>query len=102
MKPNILCIIMLHPIIKPLVVAEVEPVLLPFPLQVPVSFCDKAEVRIRFPDSTDDVIPVFGWRPLPCTTAPRAFEDLIQQQHGHVATDAITLARYTGDGFNHC
>jgi len=36
------------------------------------------------------------------TTAPSAFEDLVQQKHGHIATDAIALSRNTGDSFDHC
>ncbi len=57
---------------------------------------------MRTLNGRDHVIPVIGWRPLPCTTTPRAFEDLVQQKHGHVATDSIALSRNTGDSFNRC
>src|SRR5580704_11080988 len=50
MKPNSLCIVMLQAIIEPLVVAEVEPLLLQLPLQVPISLGDEAEVWMRFLD----------------------------------------------------
>src|SRR5580692_1994521 len=102
MKPNSLCIVMLQAIVEPLVVTEVEPLLLQLPLQVPVGLGNEAEVRMRSLDGWDHVTPILGWRPLPCTTAPSTFEDLVEQKHGHVATDAITLSRDTGDGFNHC
>src|SRR5580704_7101203 len=102
MKPNPLCIVMLQAIIEPLVVAEVEPLLLQLPLQVPVSLGNEAEVWMRSLDGRDHVTPVLGCRPLPCTTAPGAFEDLVQQKHGHIATDAIALSRDTGHGFNYC
>src|SRR5271169_2444921 len=57
---------------------------------------------MRSLDSRDHLTPVLGCRPVPCSTAPGAFEDVIQEKHGHVATHAITLRRNTGDGFNHC
>src|SRR5271157_1992333 len=57
---------------------------------------------MRSLESRDHLTPVLGWRPVPCTTVPRAFEDLVQEKHGHVAADAITLSCNTGDGFNHC
>src|SRR5208282_4740305 len=102
MKPNILCIVMLQAIIEPLVVAEAEPLLLQLPLQVPVSLGNEEEVRLRSLDGKDHVAPVFGWRPFTRTAAPGAFEDLVQQKHGHVATDAITLRGNTGDGCDYC
>ena len=102
MKPNALCVFMLQTIIEALVVTEVEPPLLQLPLQIPVSLGNKEKVRMRSRDGRNRVSPVFGWRPLPCTTAPGAFEDLVQQKHGHVATDAITLSRDTGDSLDHC
>ena len=53
-------------------------------------------------DGGDHVTPVLGWRPLPRTASPGAFEDLVQQKHRHVATDTIALSRNAGDGFNGC
>src|SRR5580692_9470429 len=102
MEPNTLCIVMFQAIIEPLVVAEVEPMVLQLPLQIPVSFGDKAESRIVFLHSSDDVIPILGWRTLPCTTCPGPFEDLIQQEHCHVAADAVTLSRDARHSFNDC
>src|SRR5271165_1675485 len=87
MEPNTLCIVMLQTVIEPLVVAEIEPLLLQFPLRVPVSLGNEAEVRMRPLNGRDHVTPVLGGRPLPCTTTPGAFEDLVQQKHRHVATD---------------
>ena len=92
MKPDAFRIFMLQPIIKPLVVAEIEAMLLQFPLLVPVSLGNEADVRMRSLNGGDHVIPVFGRRSLPSSAAPRALENLIQQKHGHVATDAITLS----------
>ena len=43
MKPDALGVVVLQPIIEPLVVAEVEPLLLQLPLQVPVSLGNEAE-----------------------------------------------------------
>src|SRR5271165_7010058 len=85
---------------EPLVVAEVETLLLQLPLQVPVSLGNKEKVRMRFLSGGDYVAPVLGFRPRPCTAAPRAFEDCVQQQHRHVAANAIALAGNTGKRFN--
>jgi hypothetical protein len=102
MKSNTLCIVMFHAIIEPFVVAEVEPLLLQLPLQVPVSFRDETKMRSCSLNGRDDFTPVLGWRPLPRATALGSFENLVQDEHGHVAADAITLGRNTGDGFNRC
>ena len=102
MKPNTLRIAMFQTIIEPLVVTEVETLALQFPLQVPVSFGDEAEVRMRALNRGDHLTPVVGQRRLPHTSAPRAFEDLVQQKHGHVATDSIAQGRNAGERFNHC
>src|SRR5258708_23248515 len=49
-------------------------------------------------DGRDHITPILGWRPLPGTTTPGAFEDLVQQKHGHVATDGglipMSIANY--------
>src|SRR5580700_9458640 len=50
MKPKILCVVMLQAIINPLVVTEVEPLLLQLPLHIPVSFGNEQELRVRFLD----------------------------------------------------
>jgi hypothetical protein len=44
MQPNILRFVMFQPIIESLVVAEVEPMMLQFPLQVPISLGNEAAV----------------------------------------------------------
>src|SRR5277367_1494561 len=63
---------------------------------------NEADVRMCSLDGWNHVTLVLGWWPLTCATAPGAFEDLVQQKHSHVTTDAITPSRNTGDGFNHC
>src|SRR5271169_5183966 len=62
MKPNSLCIVMFQAIIEPLVIAEVEPLLLQFPLQVPVSLGNEEKVWMFSLESRDHVTPVLGWR----------------------------------------
>jgi hypothetical protein len=57
---------------------------------------------MRALNRSDDVIPVLGRWPLPCTTAPTCVRRSGSQKHGHVATNAITLRRNTGDRFYHC
>src|SRR5271157_475386 len=101
MKTYTLCIVMFQAVIEPLVVAEVEPLLLQLPLQVPVSLGNEAEVRMRSLDGRDHFTPILDWRPLSGAAAPGALEGRVQQQHGHVASDAIALSRNTGNRFQH-
>ena len=49
---------MLHPVIELLVIAEVEPLLLERPLQVPVSLGHETELRVRELDRGDEGGPV--------------------------------------------
>src|SRR4029077_7364530 len=85
MKPHTLRIVMLQAVIEPLVITEVEPLLLQLPLEAPVSLGDKEKFRIRSLDGRNKLTPVFRCRPLSRAVAPGAFEDRVQEQHRHVA-----------------
>src|SRR5882672_4130001 len=100
-EPNAFCAIVLQPVIEPLVVAEIEPQLLQLPFHVPVSFRNKLERRILFLDSRDHISPVFRCRTLARATVPGLPENRAKNQHRHVASNAIALARDTHKGFDH-
>jgi hypothetical protein len=46
MKPDTLGRVVIQAVVHPFVVAEVEPLLLQFPFEVPVSFGDELELRM--------------------------------------------------------
>src|SRR5262249_16133809 len=71
--------------IEPFVVAEVESLLLKFPFQVPVGFGEKHGLRVLGAQLGYDGRPeLLGWR-RSGVAAPGLGEDLVGQQHGHVA-----------------
>src|SRR5262245_25846096 len=98
-KPYTIRITMLQTVVEPLVVTKVEPLLLQLPFEVPISLGDKEKVRISSLNHGDKVAPVFRCRLFSRTAAPRAFEDRIEQQHRHVAANAVALACDTQNGF---
>jgi len=55
---------------------------------------------VRALDRRNEIGPVFGNRLRPGATAPRAFEDRVQEKHRHVAANAVTLPGDVGNGFN--
>ena len=80
------------PFAEPLVVAEVEPVLLKLPLQVPVGLGDEHGLRVPAAQVTYHGRPEFLARLAPCPAAPGPGEDVAGHQHGHVAADSVALA----------
>src|SRR5438270_8536719 len=102
MQPNIFCTTVFKPVIELFVIAEVEALLLQFPLQVPISFSHKKKPRTGFFDRGDEINPILRRRALARAAAPSTFENLIEHQHGHVATDAVALGCNAGDRFNSC
>ncbi len=90
---------MLQAIVQPLVVAVVEPLLLKFPLEIPVGFCDEQDLRISIAHGSDEFDPIFPPRFLACAGSPRPLEDGIHHEHGHVATHPVALF---GNGKHRC
>ena len=78
-------------IVEPLVVAEVEALLLERPLHVPVGLRDEHERRMRRANRGDDRRPVVLRRRGTRSLAPRACEDLVGHEHCHVAADPVAL-----------
>ena len=82
------------PVIQPLVVAEVEALLLEFRLHVPVRLGDEHDLRVLPAQLADHGRPEFLGRRGPGAGAPGLGEDVVDHEHGHVAPDAVAL---TGD-----
>src|SRR5438477_4265950 len=83
-------------IVEPLVVCVVETLLLQRPLEIPVRLGHEHEVGVTRADAGDRRRPerLIGWRRAVGGTraiAPRAREDVRQDEHGHVAANAVTL-----------
>jgi len=62
MEANILCIAVLHPVVKLLVIAKIETLLLEPPLQLPVDLGDKEKARMLSLDGRNDINPIFRLR----------------------------------------
>src|SRR6516162_3498996 len=74
-------------VVKPLVIAISEALLLQGPFEVPIDLGHKGEGRIFLADRRRRLRPEWLRR-----QSPGALEDLGQQQHRHVAAHAVTLA----------
>ena len=79
------------PVVEPLVVAEVESLLLQRPLEVPVGLGDEHGLRVCAAQFGDDGRPELLGRLRPGPAAPGLGEDLVDHQHGHVAADPVAL-----------
>ena len=77
MPADAFCIAVLHPIVKLLVVTEVETLLLELPLQVPVSLGDKEKTGMLLLDGGDHIDPVLRCGPQSRTSAPGALENRV-------------------------
>ena len=77
---------LLEPVVEPLVVGVVEALLLKGPFEVPVDLGEKEEARDLGSDRVRDSRPEGGRG-----DSPRSLEDLRQDEHRHVAADAIAL-----------
>ena len=95
MQPNTLGVLMLQAIVEPFVVAEIESLLLQFPLQVPIGLGHEQDVRIPLFHSADQLWPVFGLRHGARAAAPCPRKDIVEQQHGHIAAKAVALLSET-------
>ena len=73
-----------EPVVQPLVVGVVEALLLQVPLQIPVDLGHEQEAGMLFLDARDGVGPE-GLS----LDAPGAFEDVGEDEHGHVAADPV-------------
>src|SRR3954451_8884118 len=82
------CMGLAKPVIKPLVVGVIETLLLERPLEIPIDLCHEQKVRRVGTNSCDGFGPEWSW-PEP----PRSFENIGQDQHGHVAAHAVTHPR---------
>ena len=58
-KANALSVAVLQPVIESFVVAKVEALLLQFPFQVPICFCDEKKSGMAALDGRDHVLPIF-------------------------------------------
>src|SRR5499433_3401663 len=76
-----------QPIVEPLVVSVVEALLHHGPLEIPIHLRHEREARCALPRPADRLRPE-QWRPSP----PGPLEDVRQDEHGHVAADAVALA----------
>src|SRR3954449_2935161 len=100
MKSNALGAAMFKAIVEFLVVAEVEALLLKFPFKVPVCFSDEQEPRVRRLDGGDHISPILSRWPGSAARCPCTLEDIVNEQHCHVATNAIALASDGGNRLN--
>ena len=75
-----------EPIVEPLVVGVVETLVLQRPFQVPIDLRHEAEAGNPLTHASGRVRPE-EWG----TAAPGSFEDFWQDQHGHVAAQAVAL-----------
>ena len=101
MQAHALRALVLQTVVQPLVVAEIEAVLLQLPLHVPVGFGNEQEVRVGALDRRNHVVPVLGRGSVPGAAAPGPLEHVVQQQHRHVAANAVALSGNVGQGFDH-
>ena len=101
MLPHALGGPVLHPVVEFLVVAEVETLLLQLPLQIPIRLGDEPELRVPALDRRDHRRPVVVVGSGACAATPRALEDGVQHEHGHVAPDAVALFGDLRDRLDH-
>src|SRR5215469_7595995 len=101
MKPNALRVSMFQPVIQPLVITEIETLLLEFPFEIPVSLGDEEEIRMRLHYRRDHVHPIIGGGGCADVALPRALEDGVEQKHRHVAAQAIALGGDIINCFDH-
>ena len=71
MKANPLGVAVFQPIVKLLVVAEVESLLLKLPLQIPICLGNKEEAGMCFLNGGDHIRPVLRWRAVDLRGCPR-------------------------------
>jgi hypothetical protein len=86
------------PVVEPLVVAEVEALLLKHPLRVPVGLGQQDGLRVPAAKAGDDGRPELLSRLLAGPATPGLGEDLVGHQHGHVAADSVALSGDVGQG----
>src|SRR5512139_3520377 len=91
MQSHALRTVMGEPIIEPLVIAEIESLLLELPLKVPVGLGYEDDLRMPRPQCPDHLQPELRLGPGPGTRAPRALEHLVDEKHRHVAAHAVAL-----------
>jgi hypothetical protein len=77
---------MAEAIVQPLVVAVVEALLLQVPLEVPIGLGQKGEAAMSVAHGRDRLWPERRRR-----EGPGALKDLRQQEHRHVAAQAVAL-----------
>src|SRR5512136_1280188 len=85
-------------VIKALVVAVMESLLLQFPLKPPVGLGDEYEMGEALMNRLDDLHPVFALRFSAGAASPGLAKDPVDEQDGHVTANAVTLARDTQKG----
>src|SRR5512132_578198 len=91
MKTHLLGRTLQNPVVQTLVVAVVEALLLQRPLQIPISLGEEQESRIRLADRRYHCRPILRlWRGTDAIT-PGSGEDVIHDQHRHVATHTVAL-----------
>src|SRR6185436_5226471 len=84
MESHLLRGAMLQPIVQPLVVTVVEPLLLKFPLEIPIGFCNEQDPRISLAYGSDELDPKFPPWFLTRAGSPRPLDDRIHHEHGHI------------------
>jgi len=90
-QPHLLGALVDEPVVQPLIVAEVEALLLERPLQVPVRLGHEPEFRVRLVQRTDHRRPVVVGRPGAGAFIPGTREDVVHHEHRHVAADTVAL-----------
>ena len=88
-------------VIQALVVTVIEPLLLEFPLEVPISLSNKKEIRPSFLQGGNHINPVLCCRRCTSAVAPGSFEDCVDDKHRHVATYAVALVGEIREGPDH-
>ena len=91
MEADVLCIAVFQPVVEPLVIAEIESLLLEFPLQVPICFGNKEEAGMLFLYCRYHIRPIFSRESRASAASPRALENGVQEKHCHVTTHPIAL-----------
>src|SRR5215207_5496834 len=88
-------------VVQSLVVAVVEALLLQRPLQIPISLGEEQEFRIGLADGGDHRRPIVRlWRGTDAIT-PGSCEDIIHDQHRHIATDTVALLGNLAERLDH-
>jgi hypothetical protein len=92
-RPYAACVADGEAVVQALVVAEVDALIDEVGFAIPVRLCEEEELGMEAPQRTCHLAPVRlgsnGLQPI----APRRRSDVVEEEHRHVAADAVALLR---------